>query len=419
MKQSIKIIIIGAGSRGNVYAYCSQKTDYKVQIAAVAEPIKERRLQMASQYNIPEQFVFSDWKEAAALPKFADAVVIATKDSQHKEQAIAFANKGYHLLLEKPMAVNEQDCKEITDTAIKSKIILAVCHVMRYTKYTRMLKGLIDSGKIGEIVSIQHLEPVGFYHYAHSYVRGNWNNQSESTFMLLAKSCHDIDWLRYIVESEIKSVSSFGGLKHFTKANKPKHAAKRCMQCQCERNCPYSAKKIYLDRALKNEFTWPVDVITSNLTIEGVEKALLSSPYGRCVYECDNNVVDHQVVNMLFGNGVTAAFTMTGFTPKRSGRMTRIFGTRGEIYGDNYIIEVYDFLTGTTTRYDARINIDDPMMSGHRGGDYEIVKAFVEAVANNDKRLILSGPEVSLETHLAVFAAERSRLNMTVENVQE
>jgi predicted dehydrogenase len=417
MKKSVKLIIIGAGSRGSVYAYCSQKTDYKVEIVGVAEPIKERRERIASLYNIPEDCVFSDWKQIAELPKFADAVVIATKDSQHKENAIAFANKGYHLLLEKPMAVCEADCKEISDAALKKNIILAVCHVMRYTKYTRMLKGLVDSGKIGDIISIQHLEPVGFYHYAHSYVRGNWSNESESTFMLMAKSCHDIDWLRYVVESKIKRVSSFGNLKHFTRDNKPKNAGKRCMRCQCERNCPYSAKKIYLDKALNNEFGWPVDVITSDLTIEGVEKALITGPYGRCVYECDNNVVDNQVVNILFKNNVTASFTMTGFTPKRSGRITRIFGTRGELYGDNYLIEVFDFLTGTTTRYDARIDTEDPMLSGHRGGDYEIVKAFVEAVAHNDKRLILSGPEVSLETHLAVFAAERSRLNMTVEQV--
>ena len=227
-------------------------------------------------------------------------------------------------------------------------VIFAVAHVLRYTSYTQKLKELVTSGVIGDIVSIQHLEPVGFGHQAHSFVRGNWRKEAESSFMLLAKSCHDIDWLRYILGRRCVQVSSFGSLMHFRKERKPPEAgaALRCLDCAFEPRCAYSAKRIYFG-LMADQTIGPIvlDILTPDHTADGILKALREGPYGRCVYECDNDVVDHQVVNLLYDNGATVSFTMTAFTEWGSDRQTRIFGTLGEFRGDGQRITHYDFLT--------------------------------------------------------------------------
>ena len=413
----VKLVVIGAGSRGTRYSAYAAAHPESAQVVGVAEPREFYRNKMVSDYNIPPENIFTDWKELAGREKFADAVIIATQDNMHAEPAVAFAKKGYHILLEKPMATNEQDCRRIAKAAVENKILLSVCHVMRYTPYTIKLKEVLDSGIIGDIVSIQHLEPVGYWHQAHSFVRGNWGNESESAPMLLAKSCHDLDWLRYLMDTPCVKVSSFGNLKHFRKENKPQGAGNRCMDCSCEPQCPYSAKKIYIGRAEKDDFGWPNDVLTSDLTVQGVTEAVTDGPYGRCVYECDNDVVDHQVVNMLFEDGKTASFTMTAFTEHLS-RKTHMFGTRGELYGDGRKIEHFDFLTDKHEVIDTKTpdsSITGGIMGGHGGGDYGIMKNFVASVAGgNNSDNISSGPQESLEAHLMVFAAEKARHQGTV-----
>ena len=264
--------------------------------------------------------MYADWREVVARPRFADAVIIATQDPLHAEPAIAFADLGYHILLEKPMAPNAADCRRIAAAAQANGVMFAVCHVLRYTTYTKKVKEIVTSGRLGEIVSLQHLEPVGFWHQAHSFVRGNWRSEHESSFMLLAKSCHDLDWIRHIMGKRCTQVSSFGSLLHFRAENRPVGAADRCLECAVETTCPYSAPRIYLGRVRHGETGWPVNVLTPDLTEAGVTEALRSGPYGRCVYACDNDVVDHQVVNMQFEDGATASFTMTAFTRQRDRR---------------------------------------------------------------------------------------------------
>lgn len=403
----LKIAVIGAGCRGCGYADIIASYFEQAKIVAVAEPREHYRTTMAQKFSIEPQFCFNDWKELAQQPKLADAVIIATPDNIHAEPAIAFANLGYHMLLEKPMAQTEQECRDIVQAVLKNNVMFAVCHVLRYTTYTQKLKSIIEAGLIGDIISVQHLEPLGYWHQAHSYVRGNWRNERESTFMLMAKSCHDVDWLRYIVGCRCSKISSFGSLKHFTASQKPKGASSRCIDCGYEMQCPYSAKKIYMQRALRGEFDWPVDIITTDLTIEGVTKAVKEGPYGRCVYECDNDVVDNQVVNMQFENGVTACFTMTAFT-KASDRKTRIFGSTGEIYGNGSIIKRHDFLTDKTTELDVNKS-DGTINTGHGGGDFGLIKSFITAISKNDKSYIISGVTETLESHLMVFAAEKAR----------
>ncbi|XP_018408140.1 PREDICTED: uncharacterized protein LOC108783928 [Nanorana parkeri] len=324
----VTAIIVGAGSRGFVYSFYAVNFPKRMKVVGVADPRSCVRDQVKKYHEIDDDNFFEDWKEAAEREKFADAVIITTPDRLHKEPAIAFAKKGYHILLEKPMAVTPEDCCEIVSTCKENGVMLAVGHVLRYHPVSIQIKELIDSGVIGDIVHIQHLEPVGFWHFAHSFVRGNWRNESESTFSLLAKSCHDIDLICYWMgKQRCVKVSSFGALSHFTKENKPSGASSRCLDCAVENSCPYSAKKIYLN---KGHFGWPVSVVCSNgvYDIESLTEALRTGPYGRCVYDCDNDVCTNQVVNMEFEGGKTAAFTMMGFTYALGVRNTTIFGTK-------------------------------------------------------------------------------------------
>ena len=415
MKQ-VSLLIVGAGGRGTGYAGYASSFPEQAKVVGVAEPRDFYRQRLVDEHGIPSENVFTDWRPAAERERFADAVVVATQDAMHTAPAVAFASKGYHLLLEKPMAPTAEECRHIVAAVKEAGIIFAVGHVMRYTRYTQKLKELVDSGLIGDIVSVQHLEPVGYWHQAHSFVRGNWRNEAESSPMLLAKSCHDLDWIRHIVGRPCVRVSSFGNLTHFRRERMPEGAADRCLDCGVEANCPYSAKKIYLGRVAEGHTEWPVSVLAPVVTTESVTEALRSGPYGRCVYASDNDVVDHQVVNMLFEGGATASFTMTAFNPGGH-RRTRLFGTHGELDGDGSTITHYDFLTDGIEVIDTEA-ADGSILGGHGGGDLHLMSGFVQAVGTGDPATVLSGPDETLETHLAVFAAETARRENRVVDVQ-
>jgi predicted dehydrogenase len=413
----LKLAVIGAGSRGSTYAHYALEHPDELEIVAVAEPRDFHREQMAGTHKISPENVTRDWHNWLTRTKFADAIIIATPDALHAEPAIAFAELGYHLLLEKPMAPSEDECRKIVEAVNCAGVMLAVCHVMRYTPYTRMLKQVLESGRIGETVSVQHLEPVGYWHQAHSFVRGNWGNESRSSSMLLQKSCHDLDWLRHVIGQPCERVSSFGSLHHFRESQKPLGAADRCLECEVESDCAFSAQRFYLRELEQGNTDWPVNVITSDTSESGVLEALRTGPYGHCVYACDNDVVDHQVVNLEFAGGVTASFTMTAFTRGRD-RETRIFGTKGELFGNGQTLEIFDFLTEQTTVIDTELESDGSIQSGHGGGDEGVMHAFLTALRENDPSKILSGPNESLESHLMVFAAERARREARVCEVQ-
>lgn len=411
----VTAVIVGAGDRGKTYASYALSKPECLQIVGVADPKAASRSWMQEKYHLPDQALSADWRELTGRPRIADAAIICTPDAMHTEPAIAFARLGYAILLEKPMAPTEEECVRIIEAVKEAGVLFAVCHVMRYTAYTQTLKELLGSGAIGEIVSVQHLEPVGHWHFAHSYVRGNWRNTQESSFLLLSKACHDLDWIHYVLGERCLSLSSFGALKHFKHSEKPIAAgtAARCVECDFERQCAYSAKTIYLGRLERAETWWPVDVLAPNPTLENITAAITTGPYGRCVYECDNDVVDNQVVSMLFDHDKTATFTVTAFG-RATDRRTRIFGTGGEIYGDGVSVELFDFLTNTSNVFPIESPVNPTTLRWHGGGDYQLIERFVDAVAQNDQGLILSGPEESLETHRLVFAAERARITHAV-----
>lgn len=408
----VRLVVAGAGLRGVGYARHAAAAGARV--VAVAEPDPVRRAAFAAEFGVPGDRVFGDWRELGAAGRLGDAAVIATQDQMHADPTVAFARLGYHILLEKPMATTEPDAERITEAVEKAGIIFAVCHVLRYTPYTRALKRLLDDGAVGRMVNVQHLEPIGWWHFAHSFVRGHWNNSGTSAPLLLTKACHDIDWLLYLFGATPTRVSSFGGLSHFDAANRPDGAADRCHDCSIEPGCPYSAPRLYracLDDPARR--FWPLSAVTSDQTPAGVDAALRTGPYGRCVYTSDNNVVDHQVVTMEFPDGATCSFTMTAFSPMEN-RRTRIFGTHGYIDGDGRTLNITDFRTGTSRTVDTSTATDGSAAGGHGGGDAGITDAFLAAVASGDHGLLRSDAATSLASHRVVWAAERARGNGTV-----
>lgn len=409
----VELAVIGAGLRGTGYARRARETG-QARITAVAEPDRERRTRFAAEHGIDEHNVFEDWRDLLDRDRLADAVIISTQDSMHVEPAVRAAELGYHLLVEKPMAPTEKEAAQITEAAERHGVLLAVCHVMRYTRYTETLKEILDAGRIGDIMNIQHLEQVGWWHQAHSFVRGNWSNEAASAPMLLAKACHDLDWIVHIKGALPERVSSFGNLVHFRPERRPENAADNCLDCPVETTCPYSAKRIYLDcLGDPAKEWWPLSAVTDDHTEHGVLTALREGPYGRCVYASDNDVVDSQVVDLEFGDGTTASFMMTAFAALEH-RKTRIFGTHGSIEGDGVNLRVHDFLTDTYSTVVTDTSPGASAAEGHGGGDEVLLDAFVEAVRGKDPTLIRSTGRESLDTHRVVWAAETARRTRTV-----
>ena len=404
----VTFLIVGAGGRGFSYANLSKASGGRAKVVAVAEPRDFHREKMAREHAIPPERAFSDWRAAAAQPRLADAVAICTQDAMHEACVMGFAKLGYSILLEKPMAPTAAACRRICAEVRKHGNIFAVCHVLRYTAYTQAVKKLIASGALGDVVSVEHTEPLGFWHQAHSFVRGNSRNEKLSSFMLLAKSCHDIDWLNYVVARPCERVSSFGGLYYFNREHQPAGAADRCMDCALSPKCPYSAKTFYFGRLREKRLGWPLDMVDPHLSAKTLEKALREGPWGRCVFACDNDVVDHQVVNLEYEGGVTASFTMTAFSPG-SPRKTRIYGTTGYLETeDSSLIRLYDYRTRKWREIDTAAG-DHTAAGGHGGGDGGLFRAFVEAVRKGDQGLVSTGPDATLASHLVVFAAEKAR----------
>lgn len=405
--RKITLALIGAGGRGTIYANLALLMPERVQVIAVAEPRDFFRNRIAEKCHLSEENCFSDWRDLLALDKIADAVVITTQDQMHVEPAVAFAEKGYHILLEKPLAPDMAGCKKIVKAVRKNRVMLSLCHVMRYANYTRVLRELIRNGSIGKIVSAQLVEPVGHWRFAHSYVRGNWNRENTSSSILMAKSIHDLDWISFIMGQRCTKISSFGALTYFHKGNRPADAPDRCLDCPREAKCPYSAKHFYLERFRKNKIDNYIESLVEPLSEENILKALRSGPYGRCVFACDNDVVDHQVVSMEFEDQSTAVFTLAGCSLYGERRAT-IFGSEGEIRCEDNRIRVFSYCNDSVMEIPIAPDLGT-LVTHHNGGDQYCLEAFVDAVAANDESRILTGTDDSLHSYNMVFAAEISR----------
>lgn len=407
----ITAVVLGAGSRGDIYASYALAHPEELEIVAVAEPRPDRLRQFAEKHRLPPERCFTSWEELLAQPKLADAAFVCTMDDMHTAPALQALAQGYHILLEKPMSNSEEECRAIEAAAREADRVMAVCHVLRYTPFYQTIKALIDRGGIGQVCAVTQIENVGYWHQAHSFVRGNWRNSRETSPMLLQKSCHDMDILLWLVGRDCLRVSSFGSLRHFTAENAPAGAPARCLDgCPHSGSCPYYAPKIYLT----GKTGWPVDVVTTDLTPAGIEKALREGPYGRCVYHCDNDVVDRQVVELEFDGGAVGSFVMTAFTADFS-RQLKIMGTRGQIQADMGTKEIVLHPFGQEAEV---IPLDmGSEASGHGGGDFGLVRDFLTVLRHGGESR--SSARASLQSHLICFAAERSRLEGRVVELQQ
>ncbi len=397
--KQITVAVIGAGSRGNHFGnILARELGHLAKVIAVAEPRTEAQADFAAAYGLKKASVFKSWQEFIKGPKKCDAVVISTMDQDHLGPAVACLKKGYHIMLEKPMANTRKDCQTIEAAQKKSGKVLIVCHSLRYAKPFATLKEIIDSGRIGKVVTLDHLEGVAYWHQSHSFVRANWRNEKTSSFMLLSKSCHDLDYIYHLTGKKFLRVSSHGSLTHFKPENAPKGSTAHCTDgCSVEASCPYSALKLYRHGSLAG---W---LLPSDTDYDTFLQTLKASPLNRCVYRCDNNVVDHQVVLIEMEDGVTASFTMTAFTQNCS-RQTRIHGTGGEIYFDEKSITIRTFGDDNTERIEIT-----PETGGHGGGDRRVLHSWLQACQKNDPTAVLTTAQESLLTHTYTFAAEQAR----------
>lgn len=413
LAKPVTAITFGAGARGNVYGDYAIEYPDQLKIVGVADPNPLRTERYSRKHEIPAEQCFANWEEVFRRPKFADAIIIATPDQLHFEPCMAALKMGYDILLEKPISPSEEECRAILNLTRKTGRIVAVCHVLRYAPYFVKLRELIQSGTIGEIISMQHMEPIEHTHMAHSYVRGNWRNSTTTTPILLAKSCHDLDIIKWMLGRDSKQVQAFGSLKWFKKENAPKGSKSRCIDgCAVESVCPYSALKIY---HRKRDRTYVFDLPENKRKQgEAILQYLKTSDYGRCVYRMDNDQCDHYVANILFDKDVTASFNMEAFTPY-GGRRTRVMGSMGFIEGDMNQLSVHDFRTDKVKKYVSKVQeIENYKNEGHGGGDWRLVADWIQAVSQHNPNLLSSTIEASIESHVMCFKAEESRVTKKV-----
>ena len=417
--EKVKLILIGAGDRGTTYANLGAASCPEMEIVAVADPDPVRRNYIRDKFNLPQEACFEYGEDLLKLPKMADAAIIATQDQMHYHLAMQAIEQGYHLLLEKPAAPTPKQCRDIADAAEKQNVKVVVCHVLRYTPFFRLLKKIIDEGKLGRVINLVHVECVGNVHQSHSYVRGNWRRAEDSTPMILAKCCHDLDIIQWLLNEDCTRLHSFGSLSYFCRENMPDGAPEFCYQgCPAEEECPYSALKIYRQR----KFPPFVGTATRkhNPTDEDIEKAITETNYGRCVFQCDNDVVDHQVVNLEYESGATVSFTMSAFT--KGGRKVRIMGTKGELHAEMSWdhVNVFDFATRKMEEIKIADAIrDEEISGGHGGGDRGIIRSFCQMLAGTYEGNSISDISVSIKNHLTAFAAETSRVENRIVNMED
>jgi len=457
MPQPLTAILIGAGDRGYAaYGPYALAHPDEIRFVAVAEPHDVRRARFAQAHAIPQERQFRTWENLLAQGQVADAALVCTLDRLHVAPAVAALEAGYDVLLEKPMATTLADCVRLAQTAERSGRLLQICHVLRYTAFFSTLHDIVTSGRLGDVITVEHRENVSYWHMAHSYVRGNWRNSETESPMILAKCCHDLDLLYWNL-GPCRRLSSFGSLTHFRAENAPEGAPERCTDgCPVADECPWYAPRLYLeliplmhvarhspaaserlgatlaldhpslakvarrlisplDEALDYR-GWPISVISEDTSSEARLRALQTGPYGRCVYRCDNDVVDHQTVNMEFESGASAVLVMHGHSHEET-RTMRYDGTRATLrgkfaYGTDDAIEIHDHLTGRVERV-----VPQGVAGGHGGGDAGLMTAFVRAV--RDPSYALTTARESLESHLMAFAAEEARVHGTIIHMEE
>ena len=460
MQDPIDVVLIGAGQRGaNDYGPYALRYPDRLRFVAVAEPIQERRTRFAHLHQIPLEEQFESWEDLFSTPQKARGALICTQDQMHVSPSVVALKRGYDVLLEKPIATTPDDCIKVIDTAVETGRQLHIAHVLRFTHHYIKIHQLLRSDLLGEIINVDHRENVSYWHMAHSYVRGAWANQSDSSPMILAKCCHDFDLLLWILDRKCKLLSSVGQLVHFRPENAPSRAPTRCLDgCPISDTCPYFAPFVYLDllplwrdvaetsmgllkvaaktqlrapglvkavskiapllRQMSDYQGWPRSVLALEPSSDAILEALQNGPYGRCVYFCGNDVVDNQVVLMQFEGGLSVSLTMHGHS-HLEGRSTRIEGTRASLHayfglGGSWI-ELNEHRSDRTVRYDTT----GEDKGAHGGGDAALMTAFVKSLRDGSLQQSLTIARQALQSHLMAFAAEEARLSRKVVDMEE
>jgi len=460
MEQPIQAVLVGAGQRGmEVYGRYATQHPEQLNFIAVAEPNPDRRAEFANRHDIDPKMQFESWEKLLDQTRMGQAALICTQDQMHTEPTLAALKAGYHILLEKPMAPTQLECQLLVDTAEEANKQLHISHVLRYTEHFQKMKEIIGSGVLGKIINVSHRENVAWWHMAHSYVRGNWRSRIQSAPMILEKCCHDLDILIWLLEDRAETISSVGNLQYYRSENAPPGATRRCLDgCPAAAECRYYAPFIYIDhtplfyavtdigpsvarwitraylrkpdlirylsrflpvlKILTEYRGWPSSVVTLDPTPENLLEALKAGPYGRCVYYCDNDVVDHQVVSMSFEQGTSVTLTMHGHS-HLEGRMTRIEASNATLTSSftlgNSWIEVNEHRSNRRTRYNTTTSV----RSGHGGGDYFLMTGFIKALLEDDQDKALTTARTSLESHLMAFAADEARLGKKIVNMSD
>lgn len=433
-QKPITAIIVGAGHRAFVYSELAKTNPEMLKIVGVADPNPVRRKKAREHFGFGEDMCFESAQALAEKGKLADAVINGTMDEQHLETAVPLLNAGYDMLLEKPFAPNEKEMREIVECARKNHSKVMICHVLRYTPFYYSIKERIVNGEIGDIINIQTTEHVSYHHLSTSYVRGKWANSDKChTSMLLAKCCHDLDIMMWMMsETKPTQISSFGNRFQFKAENAPKGAGTICMKdCPLVDSCVYSTKRLYIDHPDRWAFyVWDALEDIENPSIED-KIALMKSdnPYARCIYKCDNNVVDHQSVLVNFESGATGTHNMVGGSaePRRN---IHIIGTKGEIFGNFEeskftVLKINPSPDAHNEECDVEevdLKVSGDMVGaygGHGGGDERLAADFVKFIRGEKPSLACTSIFDSVAGHLSVYLADNSRENngepMTVE----
>ena len=390
MKSPVRAIILGYGIRGRAYAAYAKTHPEDFTIAGLADPVAE----FPSELDCPK---WKSWEEALDSGTPADAVIIALPDSLHMDVCIKALEKGFHVLLEKPIGCTWAECQAVREAQIRTRRLVLTGYVLRFAPFYKKLREVIASGVIGDLTSVHHLSAISYGKASHAYCRGNWSVERLGTGMLVNKCTHDFDLIEWWTKGrKCKKISSFGSLFHWRPENKPEGAADRCKDCPqaVREKCAFDAYKIYYDNTdLRYHFPDESD--------EAMLKMIETSPYGRCVYACGNDSVDHQTVLMEYEGGLTIILEMESYSQRRN-RVTHFYGTRGEIVADEHQIEIKPFLGDSTTII--------PAQTGHHGGgDREIMTEFVKLVRDASPERFTKILDAALESHRIAFLAEESR----------
>ena len=401
--KSVEAVLLGSGYRGyyTFGKYALQHPD-QLQYVAVAEPDERLRERFAREHDIDSERCFQSWEDLMVQEQLAPVLFNTTMDTTHFPSTMAALRKGYDVVQEKPLATTPEHCIMLVQEAERQSRNLWVWHEMRYTDFFSKVHQIVQSGQLGDIITVDHRENIASWHYAHSYVRGNWREKESSSPMILSKCCHDFDQLLWILGRRAVRLSSFGSLLHFRSDQIPhQKAPSHCTDgCPVEEECPFYAPRLYTSGPSKLLSRY----ISPNQSHSSIMEALRTGPYGRCVYRCDNDVVDHQTVNMEFEGGFSVTMVVHGHSHEPS-RTMRYDGSRATLQGqfsNNPLLTIHDHRTNNIEQ------INPGEGGGHGGGDEKMLSAFIHAVRGEGPALLNSARE-ALESHIMAFAAEESR----------